>query len=141
MEAMNDQIYNSEFFLPRLLLFSPSSSTQSKPTIPVLYTFLHDSRTCSNVLFIISVRHSQLGIYPCTNLSGNRSSFTSWSSVSYFIMCKVTLIEKKGVKHVVVELCAKAQLIKGGRICEDAKKKRNEYKAKYKEAVEESRNA
>jgi hypothetical protein len=56
-------------------------------------------------------------------------------------MCKVTLIEKRKVKHVVVELCAKAQLLKGGKICDDAAKKKAEYKAAYKDVVMESRNA
>lgn len=56
-------------------------------------------------------------------------------------MCTVTLIEKRGVMHVVVELCAWSQLMNGKRICESAKKKRNEYKQKYRQVVEETRNA
>lgn len=43
--------------------------------------------------------------------------------------------------HVVVELCAKSQLLKGGQMCDAAKKKKKEYQEKYKEAVVENKKA
>lgn len=58
-------------------------------------------------------------------------------------MCTMnhTMTGGKKSKHPVVHLCAKAQLLKGGKVCADTEKKRKEYIAKNKLAKLEQQNA